>query len=93
MARTPKSPTPVAEAKKPEVSPAVAAVTPKPKPKATAPGGFEVVDGMGKVVGIADTQEEADEVIADFRAAGRGPSHVRPRGAQEPEADAEAAGE
>lgn len=91
MARTPKSPTPVAEAKKPEVPPAVAAVT--PKPKATAPGGFEVVDGMGKVVGIADTQEEADEVIADFRAAGRGPSHVRPRGAQEPEADGEAAGE
>lgn len=48
---------------------------------------FEVVDGMGSVVGVADTREEAEAVVADHRNAGRGPSNVREVDAKEPEAE------
>ncbi|QXN70949.1 hypothetical protein RCKVOTHE_30 [Rhodobacter phage RcKvothe] len=53
---------------------------------------WEVVDGSGSVVGVADTKDEAEAVMADHRAAGRGPSTIREVDAKEPEADAEAAG-
>lgn len=48
---------------------------------------FEVVDGPGSVVGVADTREEAEAVVADHRAAGRGLSTIREVDAKEPEAE------
>jgi hypothetical protein len=96
MARTPKRSMAVAEAaKKPEVTTPPEAVKPAPPPKASkvAAKVFEVVDGMGRVMGEAGSQKEADELVADHRAAGRPVSHVRERGTTEPQADAEAAGE
>ncbi len=53
---------------------------------------WEVVDGSGSVVGVADSKDEAEAVMADHRAAGRGPSTIREVDAKEPEADGEAAG-
>lgn len=50
---------------------------------------WEVVDGSGLVVGVADSLEEAEAVVSDHRAAGRGPSTIREADAKE--ADAEAA--
>ena len=54
---------------------------------------WEVVDGSGLVVGVADSKDEAEAVVSDHRAAGRGPSSVREVDAKEPEAVAEPAGE
>ena len=54
---------------------------------------WEVVDGSGLVVGVADSKDEAEAVVSDHRAAGRGPSSVREVDAKEPEAGAEPAGE
>lgn len=54
---------------------------------------FKVFDGAGNVVGEADSANEADAVVEDHRAAGRGPSYVREVPVDEPEASAEGAGQ
>ena len=53
---------------------------------------WEVVDGSGSVVGVADSKDEAEAVMADHRAAGRGPSSIREADAPEGEPEAETAG-